>query len=751
MSEFEDACGAVRRLIRERETVEPIPKRVEQRWWKASNQEILEMLSRRDIPRDDKRPLGFLYADRLAMDAEESGDPAKLRSSLARLVYALANASRADAQPKAARLAAALAAERLLVLGLRVTQPTRDGLERTIERFQRAHVSPNWVGGLGMAEAEFGGVVQTVRTGLMGEQRVHVPRPRRAQPRLSSVADTLVEAATHQRDQDQDLAPAPRYNRKDAERRLHSVALDGFRGSPGRLELDFLAKDKPVSALLFGDNGVGKSTIVDAVEFALQGRIARSVDFSSSLAPAVASLVNDRPTTASVELNDGTTISRRLIQSDAGRLIAQGDPIRPGFRLAPITLKRADILRFLDTESLSRGMIAFDYFPTSSDRMALRPEEELRQLDEEAYGLRVRRKALAQRVAERLDVAEEDAANAGHLQTIIKERILGGATHAVFEREGGWDAVDPDLRGLLAELQEVQRRLAKIKRDKERGVEILNPVAYKEQARIVRMMLEGAGEELTRAFRQITGAQYVQRIDVLFGLSGPVALDVVVQFPNGRNCFPQQVFSEGYRDLLALLLFMAVAQQAATRLWIEQLRVLLSRHNHPFVERHIYDWSFDAGPLVDVTIGGPDTSLRAALASHDTHAICSQAGRTLELAANHLSWRLPIPITRREGDKYELGDLWPPLAKALRSTDAAAAVEEIDQLVSLRNIFGAHYNYWAESLPLSDARTFGFAVLDLVERTYCRSCHDWITRRNGRSCPCGTLRLGRLSGGEEPR
>ena len=101
---------------------------------------------------------------------------------------------------------------------------------------------------------------------------------------------------------------------------------------------------------------------------------------------------------------------------------------------------------------------------------------------------------------------------------------------------------------------------------------MLNPVAYREQAEELRSSLTGIGDELTEAFRAVTQAPYVSRIDVFFGESGPVSLDLVLTLVNGRKCFPQQLFSEGYRDLLALLFFTTVAKEAAKR---GQARILI--------------------------------------------------------------------------------------------------------------------------------------------------------------------------------
>ena len=291
--------------------------------------------------------------------------------------------------------------------------------------------------------------------------------------------------------------------------------------------------------------------------------------------------------------------------------------------------------------------------------------------------------------------------------------------------------------------------------ERERGVETLNPVRYRTQAALLAQVLDGVGDHLTAAFKAITGASHVERIDVVFGRSGPVALDVVVELTTGSRCFPQQIFSEGYRDLLAILFFAVVAQRAAEhgqarvlilddvfqsvdasirrgtvdyllrefkdwqliftvhdRLWLEQLRNAYSRHNHTFVERELRRWSFESGPTVVTAPSTLTTALQYQLDAGDPAGICSSAGRLLEQACDHLSWRLGTSVVRRVGDKYTLGDLWPGVSKACRKTSLGPVCNRVDELYALRNLAGAHYNQWAEALSLDEAERFGAAVLE---------------------------------------
>src|SRR4051812_45422559 len=86
------------------------------------------------------------------------------------------------------------------------------------------------------------------------------------------------------------------------------VEMEAFRGVSGRVFVAFGPPGRPTSALIFGENGSGKSSLVDAVEWACQGRVARQ---SPSSAPGVPSVINVATALATarvrVTLSDGRT------------------------------------------------------------------------------------------------------------------------------------------------------------------------------------------------------------------------------------------------------------------------------------------------------------------------------------------------------------------------------------------------------------------------------------------------------------
>ncbi|MFB6604305.1 AAA family ATPase [Streptomyces noursei] len=268
---------------------------------------------------------------------------------------------------------------------------------------------PDWLSflGPGFDATKVGNILKNAK--VMGSRKDLFIVPDLAPLRDSeSAADLLAVAAGEQQAQASRLSLNDVYDRSDSEARIRSVELFEIRGAPGSLKVPFLLKREPVSSLIFGENGTGKSTIVDAIEFALQGRIGRSTLYDSPVSPALRSFSRDSGNWSLVELSDGTQVRREVSINAGGTTVAEPLTVRPGFRLAPITIQRADILRFLDTGALSRGTILLDYFPASAEALAIRPDEAAHRLEATLTELRIKRTAYAELLAPLLGVNADD-------------------------------------------------------------------------------------------------------------------------------------------------------------------------------------------------------------------------------------------------------------------------------------------------------------------------------------------------------
>src|SRR5207244_281766 len=69
--------------------------------------------------------------------------------------------------------------------------------------------------------------------------------------------------------------------------------------------------------------------------------------------------------------------------------------------------------------------------------------------------------------------------------------------------------------------------------------------------------------DVDATFRAITGAGFVNRIDLVAGASGETSLDILVELVDGSRCTPREIFSEGALDLLAFLVFVSIQAASA--------------------------------------------------------------------------------------------------------------------------------------------------------------------------------------------
>ena len=266
-----------------------------------------------------------------------------------------------------------------------------------------------------------------------------------------------------------------------------------------------------------------------------------------------------------------------------------------------------------------------------------------------------------------------------------------------------------------------------------------------------------------------------------------MSFNIDVELSNGKIVSPTDVFSEANYDLMILLLYLSIIRVGVDlgqspvlilddvlqsvdstirtnfidyilknlstwqlivtchdRLWLEQLRYMFNLRGHAFKEYHIYNWSFNMGPLIKEVKGRVvDHTLKEAIATNNVRIIAAVAGPFLEMICNELSVSLKCSIKRVALDKYTLGDLWPAVRKALSKTSLSQTAEEVDRLLFIRNLLGCHYNQWADALSDEEVLRFANSIQSLYEESYCAKCLSWIQidpyGKKTISCNCGLL------------
>ncbi|MDM3847067.1 MAG: hypothetical protein PT116_19060 [Aphanizomenon gracile PMC638.10] len=292
---------------------------------------------------------------------------------------------------------------------------------------------------------------------------------------------------------------------------------------------------------------------------------------------------------------------------------------------------------------------------------------------------------------------------------------------------------------------------------------------------------------MTDSFLAISNNQFVDHIELVCGDISNVSLSVFIHLKNGKICNPNEIFSEANLDLLALLIFLSFMKESVKHgqakllvlddvfqsvdstvrvevvdyilknfkdwqliftvhdlLWKNQLCDLFRRNGKSFIESDILRWTFDEGAIILNTSQDIDYYLLKAIETGDAINICSQSGLLLEEICHHLSYLLPVSVTRKKYDKYTLGDLWPGIFKVLKKSNIKELAEEVDKWLHLRNLVGAHYNEWARSVSQQEVKSFAESVLQLFWQVRCNKCFRWIEpieQQKHWSCRCKNVSI----------
>ena len=561
------------------------------------------------------------------------------------------------------------------------------------------------------------------------------------------------------------------------------LEAEAFRGISAPLTLNLSGDGHPSSIVILGDNGSGKSSIVDALQFGLQAEV-QGHDGDKAARLARCQFVDALPK-VSVELSDGTVVQREMELDDGEeKPTFDPDPVAD-FSNTPMVLRRADILRFWETPVSQRQLIFARYF--SADTQAREtPQEQIEHLE----GERVRnRSACTEALAELAGVADVPQES---IPTQVAEFNRWAKSHfhgAYNAKEGEFGEkrkLPKNQQPALRRARDAIRRLRSTERDLQNAK---YAVADARRVPELETIVKEASGTVTEAFHKITLDSAVRRFEITSEGSA-VALGIDVELDNGLRADPKVVLSEANRDLVALLIIVTIRKAlgdrakvivlddvfqsvdspirlaaleylirdmsgwqfiitAHDRFWREQVTDVLQRRGVPVNSFEIVEWNAEHGPAVRITKGDVDLALRQALKTGDSSVIAVLAGQLLEEISNVMSWTLGTSVKRRKDDRYSLGDLWPPVKKVLVRTDAADTATEVDLYQHLRNKAGAHSNPWAKTASLTESRRFGEGVRELLGFVWCSACGRWVEPSptlDKWECRCGETTLRKRSG-----
>lgn len=566
----------------------------------------------------------------------------------------------------------------------------------------------------------------------------------------------------------------PRDNgqRKTSPRRyITGVEIVSFRGIPERLDLTFEAPGSgPPAVIVLGDNGAGKSSLVDALQFALQFQLP-GVRGAKATAIAGRCGLSERLPRVVVRLNDGSTAERHVTYDEERDRYSANSEVSRDFALTPLVLRRSDILRFWDTPAELRQMVFVHYFRPGQRPVELPQERELR-LKAAQQRAKAERNEARKALARTLNISPvEISTDSTKFENFVNRRLYGRSRR-----------LDKDVYEAVVRMRSALKELRQIKRETDAPIRMETDPDSELGA-----VLREASADVTDAFRAISPSAAVASIELALGQETTMQLAVRATLANGAEADPVRILSEANRDLVAFLIFVAIAKASAARgqaqvmvlddvfqsvdgpirvaaldyvvselkgwqfiltahdrLWREQVLTIMRRHGHPTTSLEIAGWDTQRGPDIRATTGDLGAAVRAALDTSDPVAIAVHAGRLVELISHHLSWTLPVSVSRRRDDRYTLNDVWPPVYSKLKKLTAVEAADEVERYLHLRNLLGAHINEWAEMTSLAETKRFGEAVLELLRNVRCAECARWVEKSpeaHTYVCRCGATRM----------
>lgn len=587
--------------------------------------------------------------------------------------------------------------------------------------------------------------------------------------------------------------------------KIKSIKISHFRGIPNTQNVDFTDNlGFPVSTIIYGDNGCGKSSIIDALEFNLQGLIEHSSTIINPLRPSAISFYrqneNDTPV-SSIELEDGTLFERNIIRKVEIRETLEGEeelekffmsPTAPfiGYNISSFVLRRNDLYRFTSTPDEQKQVLLWKYFFVKASKDLKSTGDVEKTIIRERYvELKHRRREYIKSLAEELGLKPEQipvdpqsfnnfVANSGKFYKqrsfYPKNSIAQRTNFTIPAQFKATHELEILIKSVNKEIGNMNKQIAEQKKPAQSIPVSINPYLNK------------ASEYLSKAFLQISNTDFISSIEIHIGAQSATSLSLKVILKNGIKTTPQKIFSEANQDLLILLLYISIFRVAQEygqskvivlddvlqsidasirtkfmeylltelkdnqfiltvhdKLWLNQLRVMFQRHSHKIKEYHIVNWNFEMGPnLLEMNFSKGDDSLTKALQTNNSFIIASVAGVFLERICQKLSIHLSIALHRKADDKYTLGELWPGIYKILKKTSLKDCVESLNQLLFIRNFIGCHYNEWAESLSDKEIREFALCVQKLYEDVFCVECCSWVTKFDKNyMCNCNKISL----------
>lgn len=581
-----------------------------------------------------------------------------------------------------------------------------------------------------------------------------------------------------------------------SKRKIKSVHIKYFRGVPTSLTVDFTKKDgkNALSTIIYGGNGSGKSTIVDALEFCLQGKIERSDELKNSTRPSVLNFGNPYAGTPEIEVtfDDDTKWERHIDvkRIEIGVLDLEnpnGIP-HPDFSYAPIVLRRNDIITYNYTNGDQRLLHILQYFYNKKSSVVADNDERIVILNQD----KVRFKRGLQRkialLSEKTGLTEDEIKdNKSNIVEFFRRFFVPRGGNELKNSIIGKDKkkIEPKLYLELERYAyEILNYVEKLKKLESKEKKLRGDID-KETYLSLKEDLAKCEGYLLPAFKAISRFKNVSDIKLSVSEFSITSLEIQITLDNGIVVKPHEIFSEANFDLLILILYMSLIKTASDKgqsnvlilddvlqsvdssirekfilyylrskefkgwqfiitchdkLWLKELEEKMQ--DAGITQRKILKiehWSMSEGPVIrSVDESIIDNRIKDAQESYNIDNLASAAGALLEKICDQMTQYLGSSIHRTVGDIYTLKpllDSFRASAKMMDYPQLNNCLQRVYENKHIRNMLGAHYNSYAENLDEEIIKEFAEDVQELYDLCFCKECYSWLKLR-GKEISC---------------
>jgi len=431
--------------------------------------------------------------------------------------------------------------------------------------------------------------------------------------------------------------------------KIKSILIDSFRGIPNEIQFNFTdRKGNPQSTLIFGDNGSGKSSIIDAIEFNLQGKIERSDSLNNEFRPYPISINNyyEKEARTQIVFSNDEVFERDIImrkdEKDFIKLHRSVEGFYSSFNIVPIVLRRSDIINYSITPTEKKQVLFWSFVyntaqhsTNDSDLSNLNDRAIIQSLENQRIKLKKQRIDYLDSLAIVLNISKESIpfSQENKYLEFVKKVIRKGLTNkqiAELQFKGKLHGINlkaieisQQILDLSDDIKKIQSEIFKLKK-----IENSNNVYDKKEQ--IRRFINNASHSLSASFKKIITIDFIEEVIISIGNFSEVSFEILVKLKNGQTISPNKIFSEANLDLLILLLFTSLIKEsvkygqskliilddvlqsvdstirlnfieylleefsdwqiiitAHDRLWLNQLRSSFLRHHHSFKEFEI--------------------------------------------------------------------------------------------------------------------------------------------------------------------